>query len=380
MPPKKKNPVGSLLEAENRDLRVQLRQKNNEIKNLTAEVTTLKSEIIKEKATSTELNIRYGQNPPNLDPKVDMVRLRLPQDLDNEGARLNEQPKKKNPVGSLLETENRDLRVKLRKKNSEIRNLTAKVQTLKRELIKAKATSIELKIRYGQNPPNLNPKVKMMSLKLPQDLQKEGVRLNLEPKVNVKRYRIPDRRDEKFGAEAQPETADDIPVESAGPSGHLAQKPSQKTKRQSSDGHSQQSKRKKQNQVAPEVQNDPDGRQDQLLQRDSLLDDDLYLSTSSSGASSQSETSPDSSLNSISSETDTSGESLLVSVGPSVSYETLKPAESSKRDLPKLQSEDNETEAVVTDTSLDSDQKLNAMVVFDSCYFCDGPLPCTCQK
>ena len=329
MPPKKKNPVGSVLEAKNRDLTVQIRQKNRKIRNMTAEVQTIKAEL--------------------------------------KGDRLNLAKK-------------RDLRVQLRHKNREIRNLTAEVNTLKAELIKVKASSIELNIRYGQNPPNLYPKVKMVRLRLPQDLQKERVRMNLQPKVNVKRYRIPDRRNEKVGDEAQPETAEDIPEESAGPSGHVAQKPNQKTKRRSSDVHSQQSKRKKENQVALEVENDPDDRQDQLLQRDSLLDDDLYLSTSSSGASSQSETSPDSSLNSLSSETDTSGESLLVSVGPSVSYETLKPAESSKGDLSKLQSEDNETEAVVSDTSLDSDQKLNAMVVFDSCYFCDGPLPCTCQK
>ena len=284
------------------------------------------------------------------------------------------------PTKKMLQDENRVLKAEAQQKDNRIRDLSAEVRNLKTELIREKATSLDLRIRHGENIPNLQPQVKMVSLKLPADAERAGVRFNLQPKVDIKKYKIPKNKDEHQGNEAQTDAADDLYVDSAGPSGCNAKKPNQRTKRQSSDAQLQKTKKQRQNQIVLDVHDDPDDDQDQALNREGRLEDDLYLSTSSSGGSSESQTSSDSSKKSLSSETDNSDGSLSESSGPSASYGTMKPKEPSNRDLPTLQSEDNETEAANNDCSLDSVQLLDSMIMFDSCAFCDGPMPCACQE
>ena len=73
------------------------------------------------------------------------------------------------------------------------RTLSAEVR--RTQVIKEKAAAIELRIKNSDDPPNLNPEVRMKSLRLPADLERGGV--NLHPMVNIKRIRISDFHSER---------------------------------------------------------------------------------------------------------------------------------------------------------------------------------------
>ena len=445
MPPKRKSVVDKLLRDDNNQLKIQLHKRNNEMKHLSAEHKRLSRDITTEKATYIELKIKYGQNSPNLNPKVDIERIRLPENAHKTGVRLDPleyqdyvidqgrvSQTKESVVDKTLQDENRELKIQLKDKNKEIKHLSAKNKNLSRDLMKQKLTSIEFRMKYERHSLNLNPNVKMQRLSLPGDADKAGIQLNLYPKVIIKKLHIPGLRLKKNTetGDAQTNRAADDHLDSAGPSGCNAQKPNQNSKRPCSDVQLEQSKRQKQTNMICE--DNPDDHLDQVLE------EDLFLSTSSSGSSSPSENSSVSlssytttSTNINISRTVDKNEHLTVkddscsaggtfsqcqvdndlsspkdlvlqcdespkpddtseecsdeelqmdSNGPSVSSETLKPKEYSKRSIPNVQSENSQKEMSSTDTSLTDVQNLDAMLLFDACAFCDGPLPCACRN
>ena len=285
-------------------------------------------------------------------------------------------PKKNNAVGVLLHQENEKLKAQLDMKADELVEKNRRIRKLAADLKQEKLKSTHLTIQlYGHATKNLQPKVWIKKLKL------TGYKLPEETEYDNDQSK--DKSMETSGS-----------LTSGNSQEPNAQKPN--PKRQSSDIESDQNKKQKKDQnqktlvlsesqessSKPQVDNDPG----QALVKGGTLEEDLYLSTSSSDQSSDTSASVESSVSnssdnnnntSHSSNTDNDEEKVSLDPhGPSSSSATKKPDGATTRNISGDQS-DSEKES--TDSSLDSIQKLNSMILFDRCAFCDKELPCSCR-